>query len=433
MAFSDFQTGWGHAVKTYRQMHNGGKNVITVGQVALANQALLTSQQQQAMSAGYAGIESAAAGWPTSLATASKASWFELAADEIGRPFQSDAQFADDMVRHMDGAGIYVAGRVVTYGANPADNVVGIHRRLTVNKYGHKIENGSHNIPNGITMRVVRSEVSGGTNGQTVVSYEGGNITRASSLRVKGVNVIPSVTAIGPLNLGLSETAQLNGNTDVADNAAITDGDADTGGILGFNQTRTGTPTVTVDTTNKWKDQEYGVAIGGASVALELDQPLEDWDLQALVPVAYALPVYMNGASLNVDIVTTMGTQTDSWDETDLTNGAWTTLLSTLDENLYPENFDDTDSKFSVKATLNAGSTGECIFGGVYAVNGFQLNPAGEWHFLWEREITPTLFAEVSYGADSQTDAGELQEAWCQVFPNGPSLPVSGSSLWTLP
>ena len=151
------------------------------------------------------------------------------------------------------------------------------------------------------------------------------------------------------------------------------------------------------------------------------------------MPVAYDVLVFQNGAGVDVAITTSLGLQTDSFDETDLTNGAWTHLLPTFDENLWPENFDAVDSEFSLDVQLQAPSTGEVVLGGVFAVLGFQLQPGGEWHFYWEKEVTPALFAEVSFGADSQTRAGEIQEAWVNMFPSGPSLPLSGSLLWALP
>lgn len=433
MAFADFQSGFGHMVKSFRQAYDGGQNLITVSQVAIQNQDQLTPAQAAVASQGYANMENSIATWNTTLLTAAVGSWIVFGAEEINRPFQSNAQVADDLVRYMDANGIYVAGLVVTYGANASDAVVGIHRRLTVNKYAHRIETGSHNIPGGITMRVTQTEASGGVNGQTTVSYEGDNTRGANSLRVKGTGILSGVLLIGPLNTGLADNATLTGNADTADNDPITDGTAETGGIPSWNQTRTGTPTVTVDTTNKWKDQEYGVAIGGATATFEITQDLENWDMQAGVPVGYMIPAYQNGVGLDVDIVASMGTQSDSWDETDLTDGVWVPLISTFDENLYPENLDDTDSVFSLLTTLNAPSTGEVIYGGVYSVNGFQLQAGGEWHFAWEKEVAPALYAEVSYGADSQTDAGELQKAWVNMFVSGPSLPVTGSSLWSLP
>lgn len=433
MAFIDFQNGFARMVKAFRQVSDGGANLIVESQLAVENQDDLTPEQQRVVGAAYSGIEVSLAAWPTFILDGARGSWLEFAAEQINRPFESDGQLADDIVRFMNDNGDFVAGLVVTYGADPADTLVGIHRRLNINKYGHRIETGSHNIPGGVTIRVTQTEANGGEQGVTTVNYESESTRGANSLRVKGAGTTTGIVGVGPINPGLATNALLSGNSDVGDNAAITDGDADTGGISSWDQTRTGVPTVTVDTTNKWKEQDYGVAIGGASVGLEITQPIEDWDLEDAVPVAYDVLVFQNGAGLDVAITASLGLQSRSFTEADLTNGAWTHLLPLFDENLWPENFDTVDSEFSLDVQLQGPSTGEAILGGVFAVLGFQLQVGGEWHFYWEKEVTPALFAEVSFGADSQTRAGEIQEAWVKMFLNGPSLPLSGSSLWALP
>ena len=431
MALSDFQTGFGRQVKAFREVKDGGDAFLVDAATASDNQSELTLEQKRQADSALESMERALSDYVARQLEGVRP-WVEYGMDQIGKSYESDAQAAEELVRALNAADVRVAGRAVTYGADPADNVVGIHRRLTVDVFGQKIEHGDHNIPNGITIRAMQTEANGGEVGVTKVSYDGGSRRGANSLRVKGAGIINEVDGIGPNNPGLAINAVLAGNGDTDDGDAITDGDETTGGINGWNQTRTGAPTVTVDTTNKWKQQTYGLAIAGASVGLKIEQDLEDWDIEDAIPLAYMIPMYQNGSGLDVDVTTELGAQTDSFDESDLTNGAWTPVICTLDENLYPENFDEVEAKFSVDVQLDASNTGEIILGGVYAVQGFQLPSTGEWHFFWERETEPALYAEVSYGADSQTAAGHLAEAWARLFPTGPSLPTSGSTLWSI-
>lgn len=433
MAFSDFQDSAGYLVAVQRTQYIGGRD-WQAGFDNLRDNITgpIGSEFKRTQDAIHPTLANAKE-WNNRLRSG-LIPLLEYAMVEIGESYGTPDEMMARLVEYCVTNGIYVAGRVVGYGADPADGTVGIHRRITVNRHGERIETGDHDIPDGIKIKVVESEATGSSNA-IPVEYSSANASneRKNSLRTSGFTRKTQATLVGPRNTGLATNALLQGNDDESDGADITDGDASSGGISGWDQTRTGTPTVKARPNDAWGDQPYGIGIGKASATFKIEQSYQGWDLEDGVPVAGAFPMKQSGAAWEGDITWALGGISGTWDETDLTNGSYEVLITDLDENAYPDNYDDTDDKTSLTFAMDAFTDGgeEVILGGVYWMKGFQLQPGGEWHFCWEPETEPTLYTEVSFSADTQTDDGELQDAFCRAFPNGPSLPVSGSSLWS--
>lgn len=431
MSFANFKTGAGAVVDACIAVKDGGAAWLTEYDALKGNSPGLTGDEYLEVHRALSLSRVALQDWNNRAAEGLRV-WLRYVMGVIGRPALGDQAMMDDLVRFMAANGHYVAAREVTYGANPADNVVGIHRRFTVNQYGEKIESGMHAFPTGIAIRVRDSEASGVSGIQVVYEGEGGQ--NASSLRITGVDFSIERELVGPRNGGLATNPLLNGNEATTDGADITDGTAATGGIRGWNQTRTGSPTVKCRPGDAFGEQTYGVGIGGASATFQITQGYAAWRMQGGLPVATMIPAKQDGAAWEGDITWEMGGVASVWDETDLSNGVYVPLITDLDEGGYAENFDDEDDLASLTIAMDAFSDGgeEVILGGIYVAQAFQLQPGGEYHVCWERGVEPGIGDEVRYGADSQTDAGDIQECFMRAFPLGPSLPITGSTQWTL-
>ncbi|MCC7510220.1 MAG: hypothetical protein IT464_12745 [Planctomycetes bacterium] len=428
MTFANFQTQARYLIAMQASAQRGGQGWLHSFDSLGSSLTGLVETERARASAAVSRTQAEAANWNTRLRNALVPA-MEYGCNAIGRASGTVEQMAHDLVEYMVAQGIYVQGRAVSYGANPADNVVGIHRRFTVNKWGQRIEQGNHELPDGITVRVRSSEADGRSGTGIRVRYEGSNApaSRNNSLRIKGAEFAVDTELVGPRSQGLAPNAVLQGNADVADGDAIT-----TDGIAEWTQERTGTPVVRVKTSIKFGEQPYGVGVGGPSTALVLYQEYTNWDLDGS-PIAEAIPVYMNGAAWEGDIVYDRGVYSEAWDETDLSNGAWVVLLTDVDENGYAPNFDDDDDIASLTITQGAfgGGGEEIVLGGIYVAKAFKL-PTGEYHVCWENGSEPQIDDEVSFGADSQTQAGPLADGWAQAIPEGPSLPISGGGAeWT--
>lgn len=433
MAFSDFQDGVAYLCAVQQTQYVGGRD-WQAGYDSLRDNSpnLIGSEFKKAQDAIQPTLGNATS-WNTRFRSA-MTPWLQYGMTEIAESSGTQLEMLDNLVRYMNANDIYVDSDRVTYGANPADNVIGLHRRITVNKYGQRIENGDHELPNGIKITVRESEATGaGDVIQVEYSGENNSADRRNSLRKSGFVRKTQQNLVGPRNTGLAANAVLQGNADETDGAAITDGDASDGGIQSWDQIRTGSPTVVARPNDAFGDQPYGIGIGAASATFQMTQSYSGWGLQANTPAAVMFPLKLSGIAWEGDITWALGAINGTYDETDLTDGVYVPLFTDLNENAFPDSFDDTGDLFSLTFAMDAFVDGgeEVILGGVYVMLGFQLQNGGEWHFAWERGVEPTVGNTVSFGADAQSDANELQECFCRAFPEGPSLPVSGSSLWS--
>lgn len=433
VSFTDFKDGAGFTVAVARAKYDGGRNWYGGYDNLKGNSPELNGAEffnvQDSIGRAAVGLRS----WPDELRPA-LTTWLQYAMLQIGGTSGTPEQMLDQLVRYMNANGHYVDGLPVGYGDDPADNVIGVHRRITVNKYGHRIETGNHDIPDGIKIRVIDSEATGRSNAIRA-QYSAGNSSgdRVNSLKTGGFSRRTAINLRGPRTTGLARNAVLQGNETTTDGADITDGTATTGGISGWDQTRTGSPTVKARPNDAFGEQPYGIGIGNASATFKIEQSYERWNLERARPVAVMFPVKLDGAAWEGDITWALGGVSDTYDETDLTNGSYEYLTTALDEDGYPEGFDDGDDLFSLTFAMDAFTDGgeEVILGGVYAMLGVQLQPGGEFHFAWENGSEPTIGTTTNFGADTQGDDGEIQHGFTRAFPAGPSLPVSGSTLWT--
>lgn len=427
MAFQDYLDAQSIVFSAFRAFFDGGKGFDAGQRAAIDDNAVLgTITRRNAHSRALNTLfRQRAAHYVGDMARASEP-LLQYAMDQIGRPYVDFFSAREEVVRHMAANNIFVAGRVVTYGANPPDNVAGIHRRLTVNRFGQRIETGFHNYPEGIKITVTDVLGLTSTDGNAIVAYSGPPSDDQNNFNAKGQpGALTGVQLVGPGTGGLASNPTLGGLGAPSDGFDIT---AD--GIQGWSQTRGGAVTVKARPGIRFNSQSYGIGVGGDNMSLTLTQNMAQWPIDQAGALAYMIPVYMSGAGVLVDIDADMGSQADSWDETDLTNGQWTPLISTLDEDLYFEELDDGTNNFVLKADMRSGNVGEAILGGVYVAQGFVLQEGGEIHFAWQRVGRPLYQARTTFGADSQTAAGIFQDLWCRMSESGPSLPVTGSTPW---
>lgn len=431
MSFANFIAGMGYALKPFKNIFDGGVAFEASANTAITQSSNLASlRERDKVSQALTGAHIKIADYVPEARSAVEP-WLRYRLAELGLPYVTFAQAREEIVRDFIAQDYKVAARAVVYGANPADNVVGIHRRLTKNKFGETIETGMHTEA-GITITVTGTEASGEELGVTEVSYAGAPNDDQSNFNAKGSGAsVTGIQLIGPEAANsLAQNPTFGGLASPSDGDAIGSTDIDD-----WTQDVSGIGSVTVKARPNvvWRSQEYGVGIGGTSGSWIAAQPLTEWDLDEGVPVAYMLPAYQSGAGVVFDITAAMGAQSDAWDEGDTTNGAWVPLVCTLDENLFPENFDTTDSEFNLQVDMDAASSGEIVLGGLYSAKMFQLQEGGEWHIAWEREGQPNLHAQVAFGADTQSAAGPEQDLWCRMDEAGPSLPITGTNTWALP
>lgn len=439
MALSDAETELGKIITHFAADMSAIATSITNAAAVVNDMTELTAARKAEVAAVYSRLRATQAGIIEAARRAS-APYLAKFAEYIGSPYYNGGRvtnpklFARDLQAYYVANTKYVAGRAVTYGNNPADSSSGLFRRLTVDKHGEKIENGRHNQT--VRARIINTEAGGGGTGRWNAQIFGEGIADdylvAADQAGGGSIIMPNA---GPENTGtlVNSNGELSGNADTDDGDAITD-------IDDWTITNTGSPTFTVDTTNKWRGQSYGLALGGASTGVLLEQPIENLrNDDGGIPIGVMVPVYMNGASWAGDIVLKLGDQSDAYTEADLTNGQWTPLFMTFDENLYGLNWETTDAKFGLDldtdAAIAAGQ--EIVIGGYYAIYGRTLEASrnniytGPWYFYWANEADAANEAAIAWSADSMTTAGAIQRFFAIVWNIYLRTTASGTE-WTL-
>ncbi len=360
--------------------------------------------------------------------------WLKRAADLMGStPFRNDAAFRRLLVDDILAENIFVLPRGVSYGAAPSDTDAGVYRRLTVDANGQTIENLVFNEV--ITVTVMKTVITGAGATQTQVEYRGGSNEGATAIEVKGSGAKATRTLAGVAGC-VNSNPTLGGNADTDDGDNITDsdtaGDQTSGGITSWGQTRAGSVTVKVDTAKVYGNQDYGIEVGVASGTLTLEQDMEGLALERGIPVGIMVPVNRTGAWQG-SITGHHANKSQAWVHGDLASAdTWYRLIFDLDSDLYPENWDNTTyNKFKLVIANGAGaSTNTLTLGGFYVAKMFQLVKGGAWHVCWEYQTAAQQDDEVSFGADSVTESRGFQSLWCAMYPEGPSLPVTGSTEW---
>ena len=360
--------------------------------------------------------------------------WMKRAADLVGStPFRNDAAFRRKLVDAIVAENVYVQSQGVAFGANPSDSATGVYRRLTKDKNNQTIENAAFNET--IKIKVEKTVISGAGATQTQVSFSGGSNEGTTTILRKGsgVNVLRTLAGVAGC---VNTNPTLGGNADVDDGDAITDsdsaGDQTSGGITGWGQTRTAGLTVVVDTAKVYGNQDYGIEIGVASKMLTLEQDMEGLGLEADVPVGTMVAVNRTGAWAGT-ITAYNANKSQAWTEADLVSAdTWYRLIMDMDSDLYPSNWNNTSyNKFKLTVANGAGAGSNTLtLGGFYVAKMFQLVRGGPWFVCREYQTAAQQDATTTFGADSVTEIRGLQSIWCSYYPDGPSLPISGSTEW---
>lgn len=433
MALTNFATGFARAIAPFLGVR-AANELFEDEAVAGTRDAVFASdlslRRQDEFAAALEGESSALARY-VARERAAVIPWLKRAADLIGStPFQDTRAFRVKLVDALIAENYYVLPRGKTYGANPSDTDAGIYRRLTVDKNGQSSENQVFNETIKVTVR--KTVISGAGATQTEVEFQGGSREGETPTELKGSGVLVTRTLAGVAGC-VNNNPTLGGNADTDNGDNITDsdsaGDQASGGIEGWGQTRSGAPTVKVDTSKVYGNQDYGIKVGVASGVLTLEQDMEGLGLEADVPVGVMVPVNNdNGWQGSVAIHTADKSQ--SWVHGDLTHSTWNKLILDFDSDLFPINWDNTTyNKFKLVVTNGAGAGANTItIGGFYACKMFQLMPGGPWYVCWEYQTAAQQDDSVSFGADSVAETRGIQTHWCRMYPTGPSLPVTGST-----
>lgn len=296
-----------------------------------------------------------------------------------------------------------VTARSVTYASEPSASANGVIKRLTVGhlQSGDKIESGRHDT----TVTATVTEKSGwdqsitlsmGDGPQNLLDYQAGSPRTVTIRAISEVN-----------DGGLVGNATLRGNTSVTDNAAVT-------ALTGWTLTNvSGTPTPTIDTGTAFRSLAYSIAVTGSSTSWKISRNMENTATsQPFTPVLMGVPMELeNGWS--GDITLGWGDSTQAFTEADLTAGDWVWLTPDRDIDLYPINWDQDDSEWSLTIATDAATPEEVTVGGVFAGFGTLYEDVWYWYFADQAQATVrTTFTM----ADSNSNAGIIQDVLGFVF-----------------
>jgi hypothetical protein len=113
------------------------------------------------------------------------------------------------------------------------------------------------------------------------------------------------------------------------------------------------------------------------------------------------------------DVTIGWGDSTQSFTESDLTEGAWVQIGPDRDADLYPANFHQASSKWSLRLETDNAVTAEIVCGGFYPIKGVQFNDV--WYFHGSHSSYPVLLASLTM-ADTSTHAGIIQDILSFVY-----------------
>jgi hypothetical protein len=318
---------------------------------------------------------------------------------------------------YMDDKGEYsagstdqkVPGRAVTYAADPSPATTGQFFRLTTDHRSQKIESGKHNQT--ITAKIIGTgasnagahrsiaEIKGGaaSDDNEVVDYRKGSGDK-NKLTLEAVNEVYNPTA-------LITNMNLYGNTEThGDTVSV---------ITGFTLTNvSGSPTVTVDTTNVWRSKRFCIRVAGASTSwkAQYTSGISIGQDKRYTPYCIMVPIFMQ-AGWAGDITIVWGGKSQAYTEADLSGGAWAYLKIDRDSDLFPLNFDADDATVSITIATDAANANYVVLGGIYVAEGKRHE--GVWYFHFSHTADSVLDSTVSW-ADSCDFAGKRQDliAW---------------------
>jgi hypothetical protein len=328
--------------------------------------------------------------------------------------------FRDISADLLGGTPDFVTKRAVTFAADPAAGAVGVIKRLTVDHLDEKLEGGYHNQAKTVT--VASKDAAGRVTlriqgvGQDIgdeLDYRDGR-PQATNLLV--VSDVTGPTPGSVLNPWLTPA-------DLEHDDPITD-------IINWTRTPTGSPTVAVDTTIRWRNRPRSLRFtGGNTTAVEYAQPLRPiLTSNPWAPWTVGVPVYLeSGWQGTIDI--TMGGKTQQFGHAALSAGNWVVLSFTLDEDNWPVNFDAAAPVLSIKLTNGATNTASIRVAGVLPQR--MVQHEGIWYSAFAHITNPTIEQSITI-TDSCTFAGVIQDVISFLYhdaaPGWAHLPSSGTA-----
>lgn len=303
-----------------------------------------------------------------------------------------------------------VPGRAVTFAADPAAGATGQFFRLTSDHRGQKIESGKKNHT--VKAKIVGTGASGAGAHRSIAEIVGGAASDdhepvdyrkgsgdKNKLKIEAVNEVYNPTA-------------LISNMNLYGNASANHGDA-VSAITGFTLTNvSGSPSVTVDTTNKWRSKRFSIRVSGASTSWKAawTSGISVSQDKRYTPFMIMVPMLME-AGWAGDITITWGGKSQAYTEADLSAGAWAYLKIDRDSDLFPAIFDTDDATVSITIATDAANTKYVTLGGLYVCEGQRHE--GVWYFHFSHTADSVLDSTVSW-ADTCDFAGKRQDliAW---------------------
>lgn len=334
------------------------------------------------------------------------------------RFFQDRRDFMDDTGESTGGSTDQkVPGRSVTFAADPAASATGQFFRLTTDHRGQKIESGKKNQT--VVAKIIGTGASGAGAHRSIAEIVGGTASqdheavdyrlgsgRKNLLKMEAVNEVYNPTA-------------LISNMNLYGNASETHGDT-VSAITGVTLTNvSGSPSVTVDTTNKWRSKRFGIRVSGSNTSWKAAYTagISVSQDKRYTPFLIMVPMLMETGWAG-DITITWGGKSQGFTEADLSAGNWAYLKIDRDSDLFPAIFDVDDATISITIATDNGNTKYVTLGGLYVCEGQRHE--GVWYFHFSHTADSVLDSTVSW-ADTCDFAGKRQDliAWMHEDDDG--------------
>lgn len=298
-----------------------------------------------------------------------------------------------------------VTARSVTYAAEPAATANGVIRRCTVGRggTGDKIESGRHDGT--VTARV--SSKQGWQQSVTLSMGDGPADDLDYQTGSKNTVTIAAISEVNTGNLVGNATLRAGSGQAVTNNTAVTV-------LTGWTLTNvSGTPTPTIDTGTFFRSLAYSIAVTGSSTSWKISRNMEDAvTADPFTPILMGVPMEME-SGWSGDITLGWGSKTQAFTEADLTAADWVWLFPDRDADIYPVNFDQDDSEWSLTIATDAATPEEVTVGGVFAATGTLYEDVWYWYFADQAQAT----VEATFTmADSNSNAGIIQDVIGFVF-----------------
>lgn len=356
--------------------------------------------------------------------------WAPAIAEQINSPTLSGGvitdleQFFDDWNQYMADNDEHVTPRAVTYAADPAAQNGGTRLlRLTVDRFGNKIESGRHSETVSVK---VDSKPAAGRVAFLIQNSDGPKddldyqTARPNPITIEAVNDINGASQFvgNPF---------MTGNADTTDNAAVT---VMTGWTL---EDTVGSPTLLIakGATELWRDrvQSYSISGFGTTKTIKRLIPsrvLSDYS-EAFVP---CFPVMLpTGGTWTGTIKITWGSKSQTFTQADLTAGTFVNLIPDIDADLYAFNFDSAAPYYEIEIATTIAAE-EIIFPGFMVTDFTARN--GNGYAIFSGETDPEASDVFTGWADSNTYAGETQDILGYIFddelPHAASLRSVGTT-----